>query len=124
MPIIKLEAKSNVASEKLSDWGTVGIPLSEPACQLRGTKIVAPTANAPEIGVWECSIGQYRRNIPNAETMHVISGEATFTPDGGEAITLGAGDVYFFPPNTTGIWDIKRPLRKAYVLFTGDFSEN
>ena len=120
MHILKIEANSNTASTKLDDWGTVGLPLSEPACQLRGAKIVAPITNAPEIGVWECFPGQYRRQILSAETMHIISGEATFTPDGGEAVALGAGDVYFFPPDTVGVWDIKIPLRKVYVLFKGE----
>ncbi|MFZ4481886.1 MAG: cupin domain-containing protein [Rhodoferax sp.] len=119
MPILKLGAHSNTASEKLDDWGTVGLPLSEPACRLRGSKIVAPIANAPEIGVWECSPGRYRREIRSAETMHVLSGDATFTPDGGEPVALGAGDLYFFPPDTMGVWDIKNTLRKAYVLFKG-----
>ncbi len=120
MPILKLAARSNTSSSKLDDWGTVGLPLSEPACQLRGTKIVAPIANAPEVGLWECSPGQYRRQIRSAETMHVISGDATFTPDGGEPVALGAGDVFFFGPDTMGIWDIKTPLRKVYVLFKGE----
>src|SRR3990172_4957292 len=66
MHILKIEANSNTASTKLDDWGTVGLPLSEPACQLRGAKIVAPITNAPEIGVWECFPGQYRRQILSA----------------------------------------------------------
>ena len=117
MSILKLAVNSNTARHRLDDWGTVGLPLSEPACQLRGSKVIAPIAHAPEIGLWECSPGQYRREIRSAETMHVISGDATFTPDGGEPVALGVGDVYFFPPDTRGVWNIKNPLRKFYVLF-------
>lgn len=120
MSILKLAVQSHTATGKLDDWAVVGLPLSEPACQLRGTKIVAPIVNAPEIGLWECSPGQYRRQIRSAETMHVISGDATFTPDDGEPVELGAGDVFFFGPDTRGVWDIRTPLRKVYVLFKGE----
>jgi uncharacterized cupin superfamily protein len=51
--------------------------------------------------------------------MHIVHGEATFTPDGGEPVALATGDVYFFGPDTVGVWDIKTPLRKVYVLFNG-----
>ena len=88
MAILKLDVNTQTAAANLNDWGTVGQPLSEPPCQLRGTKIVAPIPNAPEIGLWECAPGAYRRQTRSAETMHIISGEATFTPDGGEPVAL------------------------------------
>ena len=119
MAILKLDVNTQTAAANLNDWGTVGQPLSEPPCQLRGSKIVAPIPNAPEIGLWECAPGAYRRQIRSAETMHIISGEATFTPDGGEPVALAAGDVYFFGPDTTGVWHIQTALRKVYVLFNG-----
>lgn len=120
MGILKLDAATTAAAADLNDWGQVGQPLSEPPCRLRGAKMVAPVANAPQIGVWECSPGRYRRQIRSAETMHVISGKATFTPDGGEPVPLRAGDVFFFGESTEGVWDIITPLRKVYVLITPD----
>jgi uncharacterized protein len=118
MAIMKLATSTAAPSAALPDWGTVGLPLSEPPCALRGDKLVAPIAHAPEMGVWECAPGRYRRQIRSAETMHILSGEAVFTPDEGGAITLAAGDLFFFPPETLGVWEIKRTLRKVYVLFT------
>lgn len=117
MSIQRLETSTHADAAALQDWGSVGQPLSEPACTLRGLKMAAPIANKPEMGVWECTPGQYRRQIRSAETMHIISGEATFTPDGGEPMTLRGGDVFFFPPETNGVWDIKTTVRKVYVLF-------
>jgi uncharacterized protein len=118
MAILKLETASSSQASAFDDWGAVGQPLSEPPCQLRGKKLVLPIENAPEMGVWECTPGRYRRQIRSAESMHVISGSATFTPDEGEPVALHAGDVYFFPPETLGVWDVHSVFRKLYVLFT------
>lgn len=117
MTIQKLELPSTAATSVLEDWGPVGLPLSEPACQLRGVKMVLPMANQPEVGVWECAPGRYRRQVRSSETMHVISGEAVFTPDGGPPVLLQPGDVYFFLAETMGTWEIQATMRKVYVLF-------
>lgn len=69
------------------------------------------------IGVWESSPGLFRRHLKNREFSHIIAGWCTFTPDGGEPITLKAGDAVLFPANCEGTWDIKETLRKTYVLF-------
>jgi uncharacterized protein len=118
MPILKLNASTSAPASDLEDWGGVGQPLSEPPCALRGMKMAAPIPNTPEMGVWECTPGRYRRQIRSAETMHILSGEALFTPDAGEPVLLRAGDLLFFPPETLGVWEIRQPLRKIYVLFT------
>lgn len=117
MTIQKLASSSIAPVDTLQDWGAVGLPLSEPACQLRGQKMVLPLNNQPEVGLWECSPGRFRRQVVSAETMHVVSGDAVFTPDGGTPVALHQGDVYFFPANTTGEWEIRSTLRKVYVLF-------
>ena len=112
----RLAVSSNVVADQLDDWGTVGAPISAPPCALRGVKIAASTPQQPDIGVWECSPGRYRRQILSAESMHILSGEAMFTPDGGAPVRLVAGDVVFFPSNTLGEWDIRSTLRKMYVV--------
>ncbi len=117
MSIQKLPLPSHCAAPLLEDWGTVGLPLSEPACTLRGVKMVLPLEHQPEVGIWECSPGHYRRQVRSAETMVMLSGEAVFTPDGGAPVLLKAGDVYFFPADTNGVWEIQTPLRKVYTMF-------
>lgn len=117
MAIATLEAASRCASSQLDDWGTVGLPLSQPPCRLRGLKIAAAQEGGPETGIWECTPGRYRRQIRSAETMHILSGEAVFTPDDGEPVTLQAGDVLHFEAESMGVWDIRVTLRKVYVVF-------
>ena len=110
-----LDVSSSARAAALEDWGPVGLPLSEPACRLRGVKM-SPPGQRPEVGIWECSPGRYRRQIRSAETMHVTGGEAVFTPDGGAPVTLRPGDVCFFPADTMGVWEILATLRKVYIL--------
>ena len=116
MNIQQFASTSTLSASELEDWGKVGLPLSEPPCQLRGKKMEIPGKPGADTGVWECSPGQFRRQIEAAEMMHILSGECTFTPDTGPTIFAVAGDTLYFPPNTTGIWDIKSALRKVYAL--------
>lgn len=108
--------KSTVHTQNLSPCGPVGIPLSEPACQLQGLKVQIPGREATDTGVWECAPGQFRRQIAAGEVMHVLSGRCTFTPDGEVPIEIQAGDTLFLSPHTVGVWDIQETLRKVYVL--------
>lgn len=116
MPIQKICATNLLPSTELDSWGAVGIPLSEPSCQLKGIKKIIPGKEQTDTGIWECSPGKFRRQIVAGEIMHILSGECTFTNEVGEVVDIKAGDSLFFPPDTTGIWDIKSTLRKIYVL--------
>ena len=117
MHILRLAIPSHASTEALADWGSVGDPVSQPPCTLRGDSLTLPIAGAPDMGIWECSPGRYRRQIRSAESMHILTGEAVFTPDGGSPVTLKAGDVVFFPTGTLGEWEIKTTLRKMYLVF-------
>lgn len=100
----------------LDSLGKVGSPLSNPACTLRGKNIELDGTENLSTGIWECSPGQFRREVKRGEVMHILSGEFTFTPDGGEPIHGVAGDTLFMSPMTEGVWDIKETVRKVYTL--------
>lgn len=104
----------------LEDLGPVGVPLSEPACALRGRKIVIPGAESASTGIWECSPGKFRRQVQDGEIMHILAGECTFTPDGQPPLVIRAGDTVFMSPGTQGVWDIRTTVRKLYVLAPPD----
>lgn len=108
--------RHTAAATELDAWGPVGIPLSEPACQLQGIKKQIPGKEATDTGIWECTPGRFRRQIEAGEVMHILAGRCTFTPDGGAPIEIAAGDTLFLSPNTVGVWDIQQTVRKVYVL--------
>ncbi|MFJ4259687.1 cupin domain-containing protein [Pseudomonas monteilii] len=68
------------------------------------------------LGVWECTPGAWRRQVLQAEYSYFISGKGIFTPDEGEAIHFQAGDAVYFPPNTTGVWEIEETVTKHYFI--------
>lgn len=71
-----------------------------------------------EAGIWECSPGEFRRQVLQAEYSYIISGEGSFTPEGGARIHFTAGDVLYFSANTHGTWEIRSTVRKNYFILT------
>jgi uncharacterized protein len=110
------QIKQAVALDNLEDWGTAGLPGTEPA-RVTGRQIVIGGAEAIDTGVFECSPGTYRRSVKQAETMHFIAGSGTFTPDGEDTIHFKSGDTLFFEANTEGLWVVAETMRKIYVIF-------
>ncbi len=114
MPITILSQSAQC--QDLTPAGAVGAPLTEPACVTQTLEVPLEGSGDNRSGLWEVSVGRFSRHLANAEVMHILAGECTFTPTGGEARAIKAGDTLFFPANTTGVWDIKTPLRKVYVV--------
>lgn len=117
MPIISI-AQSAQASG-MTPEGRVAFPLSEPAVRTSGIEITVPGGGENRSGLWECGVGLFKRQLENAEVMHILAGECTFTEDGQEPLHIRAGDTVFFGAGTHGIWNVKVPLRKVYVILAG-----
>ena len=67
-------------------------------------------------GIWQCTAGpSYWRQDEN-EVIYLLSGRMTVTPDGGEPVDVGAGDIAVFPLGWTGTWDIHETVRKVYAV--------
>lgn len=116
-PIMPITILSQSAQcQDLTPSGPVGAPITEPVCVTQTLEVPLEGSGGNRSGLWEVSVGRFSRHLANAEVMHILSGACTFTPTGGEAQSIKAGDTLFFPANTTGIWDIKTPLRKVYVV--------
>ncbi|QBF25302.1 cupin domain-containing protein [Pseudomonas tructae] len=98
----------------LAESNPVAVPLGEPVSIASVTCV--ERSDGVETGIWECTPGRWRRQIVQQEFCHFIKGRCTFTPDGGEPLTIEAGDAILLPANSTGIWDIHETVRKTYVL--------
>jgi len=95
----------------------VPAPIATPVSEVRSQSVVVPSSLTTRMGVWECSPGRWRRQVKQAEFSHFLAGDCTFTPDGGDPIVIHAGDVVYFPANSTGIWDIRSASRKIFMVF-------
>ena len=74
-----------------------------------------------ETGIWECDPGLFQSRFEHhGELILILAGEMVCTPEGGEPFTLTEGDACTFPKGWTGTWDVKRPIRKLYAVWTNE----
>ncbi|MBF0247092.1 MAG: cupin domain-containing protein [Alphaproteobacteria bacterium] len=63
---------------------------------------------------WEKEVSTFPWRYDMTEICLVLEGEVTVTPDGGEPVRFGAGDLVTFPKGMTCTWDITKTVRKHY----------
>jgi uncharacterized cupin superfamily protein len=102
----------------LDDWGTVRDPLTLPACKVRGKGQLGHEDGTLSAGIWECTPGRFRRALFDNEFMLILSGECSFTPDGGEPLMLREGDSFSLTADIQGVWEVRTTVRKLYAVFT------
>jgi uncharacterized cupin superfamily protein len=64
-------------------------------------------------GVWHCTPGTFMLTHPG-ETLCLVEGRATITPEGGEPVTVVPGEVVFIPEGTVARWEVHETVRKAF----------
>jgi hypothetical protein len=64
--------------------------------------------------IWTKEISQFPWTYDESETCYFLEGDVVVTPDGGEAVTMGKGDLVTFPGGMSCTWQIKRPVKKHY----------
>lgn len=76
-------------------------------------------ARLQELGVsswptWSKEVSKFPWSYGEQEIAYVLEGEIVVTPDGGEPVSFGAGDLVTFPSGMSCTWEVKKPLRKHY----------
>jgi uncharacterized cupin superfamily protein len=64
-------------------------------------------------GVWHCTPGVFMLTHPG-ETICLVEGRATITPEGGEAVTVTPGEVVYIPEGMTARWEVHETVKKAF----------
>ncbi|MEH7829686.1 cupin domain-containing protein [Gemmobacter denitrificans] len=67
-------------------------------------------------GTWEASPGTWHASYKFYEFVHLIEGQITITPDGGDPVTLRPGDGFVVEPGFKGTWKIEAPVRKHFCI--------
>ena len=67
-------------------------------------------------GVWESTPGAWRVAYTEWEFCHIVSGVSVLTEDGGEPVTVRAGDDFVIRPGFNGVWTVVETTRKTYVI--------
>ena len=64
--------------------------------------------------IWTKEISVFPWTYGDHETAYVLEGEVVVTPQGGEPVKFGKGDLVIFPSGMSCTWEVKQPLRKHY----------
>jgi uncharacterized cupin superfamily protein len=64
--------------------------------------------------VWSCGVSRFPWTYNDQETCLLLEGEVTVTPEGGEAVRFGAGDLVVFARGLSCEWEVTVPVRKHY----------
>lgn len=74
-----------------------------------------------ELGVadwptWSKEASVFPWTFDEPEIAYVLEGEVVMTPDGGEPVRFGQGDLVTFPVGMSCTWEVKQPLLKHYWI--------
>lgn len=64
--------------------------------------------------IWTKEVSEFLWEYDAAETCYVLEGRVTVTPEGGEPIEIGPGDLVAFPRGMRCTWRVDAPIRKHY----------
>ncbi|MBN2531148.1 MAG: cupin domain-containing protein [Deltaproteobacteria bacterium] len=67
-------------------------------------------------GIWSKEESRFPWTYDSTETCYFLSGEVIVTPDGGEPVHMGKGDLVTFPKGMRCTWDIRKAVRKHYTF--------
>jgi len=64
--------------------------------------------------IWSCGVSTFPWTYDERETCLLLEGEVVVTPDGGEPVAFGAGDLVEFAAGLSCTWDVHAAVRKHY----------
>ena len=64
--------------------------------------------------IWEKEVSRFPWHYDSDETCYFLAGEVTVTPQDGEPVTMGRGDLVTFPAGMDCVWEIHQAVRKHY----------
>jgi len=67
-------------------------------------------------GIWQATPGKWRISYDEWEFCHILDGVSVIVEEGGEAMTVRAGDSFILRPGFKGTWEVIETTRKEYVI--------
>ena len=64
--------------------------------------------------IWTKEVSEFRWTYGEKETCYLLAGEVIVTPDGGEPVQFGKGDLVTFPAGMSCTWKILQDVKKHY----------
>jgi uncharacterized cupin superfamily protein len=66
--------------------------------------------------IWTKEISTFPWSYDSAETCYFLEGDVIVTPDGGEPVQVGKGDLVTFPSGMSCTWEIRGAVKKHYTF--------
>jgi uncharacterized cupin superfamily protein len=66
--------------------------------------------------IWTKGVSEFPWEYDVEETCYVLEGRVTVTPEGGEPVEIGPGDLVTFPRGMRCTWRVDVPIRKHYTF--------
>ena len=112
MSVTLLKAESGPENAAISDGWTVveGTPSMSSWIEYRAPDLTVVA------GTWRATPGVFRAEYKFFEYVYMIDGIIEITPDGGETVLVGPGDVFTVDADFKGLWKIVEPVHKRFLL--------
>jgi hypothetical protein len=65
-------------------------------------------------GIWTKEVSKFPWTYDEQEMCYFLEGDVVVTPNGGEPVQIGKGELVTFPAGLSCTWDIRAPVRKHY----------
>ena len=64
--------------------------------------------------IWEKEVSEFPWSYDTQEVCYFLTGEVIVTPQGGEPVKMGKGELVTFPKGMSCTWQILSPVKKHY----------
>ena len=64
--------------------------------------------------IWEKEVSEFPWHYDEVETCYLLEGDVIVTPEGGEPVRFGKGDLVTFPKGMACTWKVLKLVRKHY----------
>ena len=64
--------------------------------------------------IWTCEPSTFPWTYHEKETCLILEGDITVTPNGGEPVRVGVGDLVIFPSGMSCTWEVHKAVKKHY----------
>jgi len=66
--------------------------------------------------IWEKEISTFPWTYDDQETCYFLAGNVIVTPNGGQSVKMGKGDLVTFPAGISCTWEIISDVKKHYCF--------
>ncbi|UCD77524.1 MAG: cupin domain-containing protein [Desulfobacterales bacterium] len=70
----------------------------------------------PDWPIWTKEASEFPWSYDESETCYFLEGDVIVTPEDGEPVKIGKGDLVTFPKGMSCTWKIRKDVRKHYVF--------